>query len=365
MVTTWLLGLLLPPALCSHEPAKGCAPTAFQFQNQESVNMKPIIFYNFQSRQLSFNSTQWAQGVHTWVNSTHQDEGDAQLTSINGHSPAGGVGDIPWFGSFNGSQFYGYNGVPVATISNFTIPLPMPRSKCVLYMEAEASFRSLWPFQISSCAGRAADPFYGVGFVSALDYDNWLEFGFMWTNRKIYALYARWPNGWSLRTPSTNYAAFVYMVPIGDREIESYNHVALAFDRSSRSVKYILDRTRPMLLLRPGLPIDNKFLTNDFGGVQPSSALFPTHLAFEMGVATPTRGNLVKGACQGLYEPCAGGFNAEQPVTDAWGTQCRYVQPQDPLTYNVTLIMDMQHFSVSTACQMETACPCFAPGYPQ
>jgi len=329
--------------------------------------MTPLLYYNFHTSKPNFNTTLGQlTGSLTWLNSTHQDESAAQLTSINGHSPSSGVGSpVDFFGSFNGSQFYGYNGVPVAVVSNFTIPLPPLRSKCVLYMEATASFRSLWPYQINSCAGRANDPFYGVGLVTALDYDNWMEWGFMWTNHKIYALYARWPNGWSLRTPYTNYGAFVYMVPLADRTIESFNHVALAFDRSTHSIKYIIDGKKPMILLQPGLAIDHKFITNDFDGILPSSAVFPTRLAFEMGVSTPTRGNLVQGACQGLYDPCAGGFNALQPVTDGWATSCRYVQPQDVSTYNITLIMDMQHFSVSTACKMPTACPCFAPGFPE
>lgn len=345
----------------SNEDVKGCTPRAFQFQNQPSANMDTRFYYNFQTSKPNFNTTLQELGILTWVNSTHQDEGGAQLSSINGHTSPNGVGEIPFFGSFNGSQFYGYNGVPVGILSNFTVPLPMPKTECVLYMEATASFRSLWPYQITSCAGRANDPFYGAGYVTAVDTDNWLEFGFYWTNHKIYALYARWPNGWSILTPTTNYAAFVYLVPLADRTLESFNHVALAFDRKTRTVKYILDGRKPMVIRRVGLPIDKKFLTNDFGGLQPVNPIFPTRLAFEMGVMTPTRGNLVKGACQGLYDPCAGGWRSDQPVEDAWATICKYVDPQSQSTYNVTLIMDVQHFSVGTACSMPEACPCSRP----
>jgi len=345
----------------SDEEGKGCTPRAFQFENQPDVNYDPLFYYNFHTSIPSFNQTLHAQGLRTWVNSTHQDEAGNQLSTINGHTPAGGVGIIPFFGSFNGSQFYGYNGVPAGIISNFTVNLPSARSRCVLYMEAEASFRSLWPYQIQSCAGRADDPFYGVGYVTAIDEVTWMEFGFLWTNGKIYALYARWPNAWSLRTPATNYAAWIYMVPIADRTINSVNHVALGFDRYARTVSYIIDGHKPTLILKVGLPIDVKFLTNNFGGVQSSTPIYPASLAFEMGVMTPTRAALVKGACQGLYDPCAGGFNSQQPVADAWATQCRYVQPQAQQTYNVTLIMDMYHFSVGIACDMPEACPCFSP----
>ncbi len=349
--------LFLVPLVADDD--KTCVPEAYQFQNFPDVNLRPLLAYNFVTSIPSLNQTATIDGVLTWLNSTHQDEAPDQLSPIEGHTGISGVGSIAYFGTFNGSLFSGYNGVPVAILSNFTFPIPDSSSKCTLYMEAVLRFKSLYPYNITSCAGRANDPFYGSGIVTAIDQKNWLEFGFMLTNHKIYGLYARWPNGWSLRTPDTNYGSFVYMIPLADRQPDQFNQVTLMFDQRTKIVRYLIESRIAMTLRKVGLRIDAKFLTNDFGGIP--FLVYPIDLAFEMGLMTPTRAGLVKGACQGLYDPCAGAINGDQPVEDAWATVCRYIQPQNQLTYNITMSLTMKRFSISTACQMPVACPCFVP----
>ncbi len=104
-------------------------PEAYQFQNFPDVNLRPLLAYNFVTSIPSLNQTATIDGVLTWLNSTHQDEAPDQLSPIEGHTGISGVGSIAYFGTFNGSLFSGYNGVPVAILSNFTFPISDSSSK--------------------------------------------------------------------------------------------------------------------------------------------------------------------------------------------------------------------------------------------
>lgn len=358
-----LWGLLLARRLLagssSAADTKGCRPRAFQFENWPDVNVEPLVFLDF-GLPLVPNNTVLAG----WRNNTHTDASDTGLP-VEEHVAQVNAGSPAMLGTFNGTSFIGTNGVPLVVISNYTLPLPVPYDRCSLYMEAVANFKSIYPENILSCAGRANDPFYGAGLITAVDpVTTWLEFGFLMTNRKIYALYARWPNGWVLAAYPNVYTSFVYMVPVADRGLEDYNHLVLHFNRAARSVSWGVDGKRVLTVHQVGLGIDNKFLTNRYGvrnGTYVQDHVYPPQLAFELGVHTPTLTGLVKGACQGLYDPCAGSLTGVQPPTDAFATMCRYVQPQDPATWNTTMILTMQRFSVSNVCDMPAACPCSAP----
>jgi hypothetical protein len=268
----------------------------------------------------------------------------------------------PVFGTFNGTQFVGYNGVPTVIQSNFT--LPTAPYGCTLFVTARLSFRSLYPLNITSCAGRSTDPFYGVGFFGAIDWSQWIEFDFFLTNTRVYAVYTRWPNGIPLVLPPTVvYDAWVFMVPLGTRETTAFQDYTLAFDKRSGSVSWLVGNELVLTINKIGLPLDKKFQTNQYfyDTNAPNVVLpYPSQLGYEIGVFVPDQTSIVQGACQGFFDRCLG----DQTPRNAYRTGCRYIAPQNPTTFNVTLIMDIERFSVSQACDMPTPCPCYAPQCP-
>lgn len=400
-------------ALDGYFPSKprGCKVEAYAFENYEDVNVQTLLFYNMKTSKpyiqiamppiplppppitittttSTTNTTLPVPPLPTvkimdlcslpvvgapsmmsnatdrlWTNNTHYGGFSWYDQSGRLHVPQFSqvdyFADPPLFGSFNGTTFVGYNGVPAVIQTNFT--LPTAPYGCTLYVTARLSFRSLYPQNITSCAGRSTDPFYGVGFFGAIDWTNWIEFDFFLTNTRVYAVYTRWPNGIPLTLPPTIfYDAWVFMVPIGTREVTGFQDYSLAFDKRSGSVSWLVDNQLLLIINRIGLRLDKKFQTNQYfyDTNAPNVVLpYPKQLGFEIGVLVPDQTTLVQGACQGFFDRCLG----DQTPRNAYRTGCRYIAPQPVSTFNVTLLMDVERFSVSQACDMATPCPCFAP----
>lgn len=369
-----ILSLLLSLTLAGKgkNPKEACLKPYF-FQNYEDVNMQTLLYYNFetgfpiilQGPDLPYSlppnlATDNGAYNRTWLNSTHYDG----LFWYNGmgrlHMPFGAMTDIfsTPFGFFNGTQFIGYNMVPSAIASNFT--LPTGPNGCTTFVTATLNFMSLYPYNITSCVGRANDPLYGVGFFGAIDYSNWIEFDFYLTNHRVYAVISRYPNGMPPASPPVvEYGSWVYMIPVGTRHLYSMDTYSIAFTRKTRTVTWLIENQVVLKLQNPGIRLDPRFQTNEWAPPEfPNFGLpFPTQLGFEMGVLVPDQTTLIQPACQGLYDQCI----ADQCPQNAFRTLCRYIPAQNLYTWNITLIMTMSKFAVTQACNMPVPCRCYAP----
>jgi hypothetical protein len=78
-----------------------------------------------------------------------------------------------------------------------------------------------------------------AGFALAtIDWETNLAFDFLFTNRRIYAVYERSALG---RTDTNRYAAFIYAIPVGNRSKDAAHSVSIAYNRSAGTVRWILD----------------------------------------------------------------------------------------------------------------------------
>lgn len=131
--------------------------------------------------------------------------------------------------------------------------------------------------------GLVADPDDDLRLASvtltAIDLESWLVFSFMLTNARIYASYERLPNG---RTPGHRYAAFSSAVPVAGRTPDQLHHLALAYDRSAGTMRWLVDRREVRRVERIGRRPDRATLLLDHGGVD--QEVRPRQLNFGFGM---------------------------------------------------------------------------------
>ncbi len=98
-----------------------------------------------------------------------------------------------------------------------------------------------------------------------IDFETFLVSDFFMTNKRIYALYERLPFG---RSPGHNYAAFTYAIPVAERKPFQQQHLAIAYDRSAHSIRWLVDDHEVFRVTQPGhrLPSQQYMILNH-GGV--------------------------------------------------------------------------------------------------
>jgi len=109
------------------------------------------------------------------------------------------------------------------------------------------------------------------------DFATGLQFGFIFSNDRIYALYARSPM-------NDNIYSFVYMIPLVRREPADINTVGLVFDNNSLRVKYYVDGYLRLDLGDIGGAFNQKFLVIDYGGT--FTSLYPTAITYGFGTSS-------------------------------------------------------------------------------
>jgi hypothetical protein len=122
------------------------------------------------------------------------------------------------------------------------------------------------------------------------DPESWMVFDFWLTNRQIYAFYERLPFG---RAQLGNYAAFSFQLPVGQRSPDDWHDLAIAYDRSAGTVRWIVDGEERFRVDRIGHLIDRQDLTIDHGGTPES--IEPRQLSGGMGLLTLLDGALPSG----------------------------------------------------------------------
>jgi uncharacterized protein DUF6081 len=98
---------------------------------------------------------------------------------------------------------------------------------------------------------------------NAIDFETGVVFDFMFTNKRVYALYERLSYA---RTPQNHYAAFTYTIPVAERTPSTVHHVKIAYDREAQVVRWLIDETEVFRVKGIGRRIDSKWLRSDHGG---------------------------------------------------------------------------------------------------
>lgn len=234
------------------------------------------------------------------------------------------------------------SNVYIEELSNFSIG-----SEETVYMTAQYTFSNT--NDVATALGADEDPFYGCGLVSMIDtVTTGFQFAFVLTNTMVYAMYSRDP---ALRTPSNNYFAFTYLVPISARQSGDHNVYTIGLNRMSATITWLINGMVKMQVLRPGSPIDIRFATSNLGGVIPP-IIFPTQMRPLMGIFTFTVADSQTACQQTLFNYC----DRSVSITNAANSLCVYAPLPVPATYNVDLIMEIDLFSITRASALEPAC---------
>jgi len=109
------------------------------------------------------------------------------------------------------------------------------------------------------------DPRLASFALATIDWESNMAFDFLFTNRRIYAVYERSALG---RTDTNRYAAFIYAIPVGNRTKDAAHDVSIAYDRSAGVVRWILNGQEVYRVSQIGRRLSSrKNLLVDHGGV--------------------------------------------------------------------------------------------------
>lgn len=125
----------------------------------------------------------------------------------------------------------------------------------------------------------------------AFDVETQLGFGFLLTDRRIYAWYERRPFA---RDRLGHYAAFAFAVPIADRRSGPWADLAVAYDRAGGTVRWLDGNRERLRLSNPGQLIDRRWMVLDHGGTP--GIVTPRQLAPGFGMLTFLDGALGGGS---------------------------------------------------------------------
>lgn len=136
-----------------------------------------------------------------------------------------------------------------------------------------------------------ADPRLAAAAMTTIDIESWMVFDFLFTNRRIYALYERLPFG---RRGDHAYASFSYAIPVAERRPRDWHEATIAYDQAAHTVRWTLDGSEVFRVSRLGhhLPRRDHLLIDLGGDEQP---ICPRQLAFGMGLFTLLDGALGSG----------------------------------------------------------------------
>ena len=105
-------------------------------------------------------------------------------------------------------------------------------------------------------------------------------FDFFVSNERVYVFYERLPH---LRTPTDNYAAFLYTIPVARRVPGQSHHFRIAYDRAAGVARWVLDGREVFRVDKIGLRLPGReHLMLDHGGVEKRVA--PRQLSCGMGM---------------------------------------------------------------------------------
>jgi hypothetical protein len=102
--------------------------------------------------------------------------------------------------------------------------------------------------------------------MNTIDLETYLVSDFFMTNKRIYALYERLPFG---RTPDDNYAAFTYAIPVGTRKPGQMQHLAIAYNRSAGTMRWLIDDVEVFRVDHLGFRLPSRqYMILDHGGTE-------------------------------------------------------------------------------------------------
>jgi hypothetical protein len=118
--------------------------------------------------------------------------------------------------------------------------------------------------------------------LNTIDFQTYMVFDVLYTNKRIYAFYEHLPFGRaSMGGPYGEYAAFSYGIPIASRIPGDSHTVAVVYDRAAGVVSWTVDGDEKFRVSNLGFRIGQTNLLLDHGGTEQS--FVPTQLDCGMG----------------------------------------------------------------------------------
>ena len=115
--------------------------------------------------------------------------------------------------------------------------------------------------------------------MSTADFETYTIFSFFMTNKRLYVWYERLP---FLKSPTYDYAAFNYGIPVANRKPDDMHNLSVAFDKQRGTVRWLVEGTEVFKVTQIGhrLP-SSTYMYTDHGG--PDETVSPKQLALGMG----------------------------------------------------------------------------------
>ncbi len=108
-----------------------------------------------------------------------------------------------------------------------------------------------------------ADPRLASYALNGIDFETFMVADFFVTNEEIYALYERLPFA---RGTLGNYASFTHTMAVAPTHPDEHHKLALAFDRSAGTIRWLVDRHEVFRVTQIGQYLDRSKVTIDRGG---------------------------------------------------------------------------------------------------
>jgi hypothetical protein len=213
------------------------------------------------------------RGLEVVPKGTNPLTGEPAFTSTMGHE-TGALGTfdrVKWLAVMNHFSSAGFLGFDAEAGKELV---------CEARMSGQVFGAEGHPFG-AAVTDPAADPRLGTVVASAFDPETYLIFNFLLTNEVLYAFYERAP---FLRTPTDDYAAFLYAVPVLPRDPADVHDLQIAYDRARGRVRWLVDGVEVFRVNTLGARIDRRFMLVDRGGA--NEIVAPRQLDCALGTFT-------------------------------------------------------------------------------
>lgn len=241
------------------------------------------------------------------------------------------------YGSVTGNVMTSTSSNPGLYMSNQAFTVPGLGSE--IEVTGHMAFQAEWlSGLLQSPAGIDLDPLYGTGQLGAFDPTQGWLFALMLTNLRVYALYSRLPLA---QSPTNDYVAFSYLVPIATRGLYSSNDLSIVMNKAHFTVSYRIQGMERLFIERVGGPIDERFILADDGGLVQCMG-FPDSFHVIIGTGMLPNAGDPYTVCQSqqVFDQC------EETILEADHVVCDYQPMQNPGSYNVGLTLTIENFGV-------------------
>jgi hypothetical protein len=170
----------------------------------------------------------------------------------------GGLDHVKWLVYTNHTASSGYPGFDLVAGQEFA---------CEAWVGGQSFGTANQPFG-STVTDPADDIRLASSAMNTIDFESFAVADFFLSNKAVYVLYERLPYGRGVQGNPADYAAYTFVQKVADRQPGDIHHVAIAFNRSAGTIRWLLEGQEVLSWNHIGHRMTRGLMTLDHGGTE-------------------------------------------------------------------------------------------------